>query len=303
MRKIGFGSELSIFLNGKSNFNKQEINSMKEKSVFSVLSIAGFDGSGGAGIQADTKTISSLGCYATNVLTALPVQNTQGVQTIFEIPSEAIDLQIKSILDDIYPDAIKIGMVHSVELVKIIAENLKNYKGPIVFDPVMISTSGHQLIKDETIEACKQLLFPLATLITPNLDEVSVLVGKQIDIPEKMQNAGQIILKMGTKAVLVKGGHLQQDELISYLIQKDQPTQEYSSKRVETKNTHGSGCTLSSAIASYLAQGLSLHESVSKAQKYIDQAIFTAKELKIGKGNGPLNHFFAPEKLIIIDNK
>lgn len=275
---------------------------MKEKKVVSVLSIAGFDGSGGAGIQADTKTISSLGCYATNVLTALPVQNTQGIQRIFEIPSEAIDLQIKSILDDIYPDSIKIGMVHSIELVEIIAENLKDYKGSIVFDPVMISTSGHQLIKDETIDACKALLFPLATLITPNLDEVSVLVGKQIDTTEKMQEAGQSILKMGTKAVLVKGGHLQQDELISYLIQQDKPIESYSSKRIETKNTHGSGCTLSSAIASYLAQGFPLNESVSKAQIYIEQAIFTAKDLKIGKGNGPLNHFFAPEKLIIVDN-
>lgn len=274
---------------------------MKEKKVFSVLSIAGFDGSGGAGIQADTKTISSLGCYATNVLTALPVQNTQGVQTIFEIPSEAIDLQIKSILDDIYPDAIKIGMVHSTELVQIIAENLKNYNGPIVFDPVMISTSGHQLIKDETINACKALLFPLATLITPNLDEVSVLVGKQIDTTEKMQEAGQSILQMGTKAVLVKGGHLQQDELISLLIQKDKPIESYPSKRIETRNTHGSGCTLSSAIASYLAQGLPLNESVSKAQKYIDQAISTAKDLKIGKGNGPLNHFFRPQRLIVTE--
>lgn len=274
---------------------------MKEKKVVSVLSIAGFDGSGGAGIQADTKTISSLGCYATNVLTALPVQSTQGVQRIFEIPSEAIDLQIKSVLDDIYPDAIKIGMVHSIELVKIIAENLKDYKGSIVFDPVMISTSGHQLIKDETIDACKELLFPLATLITPNLDEVSVLVGKQIDTTEKMQEAGQSILKMGAKAVLVKGGHLQQDELISYLIQQDELIESYSSKRIETKNTHGSGCTLSSAIASYLAQGFSLNDSVSKSQLYIDQAISTAKDLKIGKGNGPLNHFFDPQKLIVTE--
>jgi hydroxymethylpyrimidine/phosphomethylpyrimidine kinase len=272
----------------------------KKYKPFSVLSIAGFDGSGGAGIQADTKTISSLGCYATNVLTALPVQNTQGVQRIFEIPSEAIDLQIKSILDDIYPDAIKIGMVHSVELVQIIAENLKDYKGPIIFDPVMISTSGHQLIKDETIDACKEFLFPLATLITPNLDEVSVLVGKQIDTTEKMQEAGQSILKMGTKAVLVKGGHLQQDDLISYLIQQDQPTESYSSKRIETKNTHGSGCTLSSAIASYLAQGFPLNESIFKAQRYIEEAIITAKDLKIGKGNGPLNHFFNPQKIIVI---
>lgn len=274
----------------------------KGRKVFSVLSIAGFDGSGGAGIQADTKTISSLGCYATNVLTALPVQNTQGVQTIFEIPPEAIDLQIRSVFEDIYPDAVKIGMVHSIELVRIIAGNLKNYNGPVVFDPVMVSTSGHQLIKDETIAACKELLFPLATLITPNLDEVSVLVNKQIDTAEKMQEAGKQILEMGAKAVLVKGGHLRQEELISHLMQKNQPVESFASKRIETKNTHGSGCTLSSAIASFLAQGLSLSESVAKAQVYVEQAIFTGKDLEIGKGNGPLNHFFDPKKLIVVES-
>lgn len=271
----------------------------KRYKTFSVLSIAGFDGSGGAGVQADTKTISALGCYATNVLTALPVQNTQGVRSIFEIPSEAIDQQIKAVLEDIYPDAIKIGMVHSVELVEIIADNLKNYQGPIVYDPVMVSTSGHQLIKGDTIEACKEKLFPLAALITPNLDEVSVLVDQQIDTAEKMQQAGKSILEMGCRAVLVKGGHLQQEELISYLIQKDQPAESFASKRIETKNTHGSGCTLSSAVASYLAQGFTLSKSVAKAQVYVGQAILTSKDLEIGKGNGPLNHFFDPKKLIV----
>lgn len=271
----------------------------KQYKTISVLSIAGFDGSGGAGIQADTKTISSLGCYATNVLTALPVQNTQGVQTIFEIPGIAIDQQITSIMDDIYPDAIKIGMVHSVELVEIIAKHLRNYTGPVVFDPVMISTSGHQLIKDETIDACKTHLFPLATLITPNLDEVSVLVNKKIRTVEQMEEAGKQIVEMGTQAVLVKGGHLQQEELTSFLVRSNQPTEQFKSQRIASKNTHGSGCTLSSAIASYLAQGYSLSESVKQAQAYIQQAIETSKDLIIGKGNGPLNHFFDPKKLIL----
>lgn len=271
---------------------------MKYKNVVSVLSIAGFDGSGGAGIQADTKTISSLGCYATNVLTALPVQNTTGVKNIFEIPSQAIDEQIDSILTDIYPDAIKIGMVHSVTLVEIISRHLKHYTGAIVFDPVMVSTSGHQLIQNDTIEACKQLLFPLATLITPNLDEVSVLVGEKVSTVEQMIPAGKKILDMGTKAVLVKGGHLQQDDLISYLIQGDSSPKSFSTKRVETKNMHGSGCTLSSAIASYLAQGYSLEDAVGNGQKYVEQAIIGSSDLIIGKGNGPLNHFFNPEKLI-----
>lgn len=272
---------------------------MKHGKIISVLSIAGFDGSGGAGIQADTKTISSLGCYATNVLTALPVQNTTGVKNIFEIPSQAIDEQLDSILTDIYPDAIKIGMVHSVALVEIIAKYLKDYKGAVVFDPVMVSTSGHQLIQSETIAACKELLFPLATLITPNLDEVSVLVGEKISTVEQMIPAGKKILQMGAGAILVKGGHLQQDDLVSYLIQEGKEPETFSSKRVDTKNMHGSGCTLSSAIASFLAQGFTLSESVGKAQKYVEKAILGSKDLLIGHGNGPLNHLHDPQKLIV----
>jgi len=271
---------------------------MSQNKLISVLSIAGFDGSGGAGIQADTKTISALGCYATNVLTALPVQNTTGVKNIFEIPSQAIDEQIQSILEDIYPDAIKIGMVHSVSLVEIIAKHLKHYTGPIVFDPVMVSTSGHQLIQNETIDACKELLFPLTTLITPNLDEVSLLVGEKITTVDQMLPAGEKIISMGTAAVLVKGGHLDQEELVSYLIQKELPYESFTTMRVQTKNMHGSGCTLSSAIASFLAQGFTLSESVGKAQKYVEQAIIGSSDLVIGKGNGPLNHFFDPQKLI-----
>lgn len=276
---------------------------MKYFKPVSVLSIAGFDGSGGAGIQADTKTISSLGCYATNVLTALPVQNTTGVKNIFEIPSQAIDEQIDSILSDIYPDAIKIGMVHSVALVEIIAKHLKNYTGPIVFDPVMVSTSGHQLIQNETIAACKDLLFPLATLITPNLDEVSVLVNEKITTVEQMIPAGHTILEMGTKAVLVKGGHLQQDDLVSYLIQKGEEPQSFSSQRIDTKNMHGSGCTLSSAIASYLALGDSLSEAVRKGNEYVAHAILGSSDMIIGHGNGPLNHFFDPMKLVKVSDK
>ena len=270
----------------------------KKYKVPTVLSIAGFDGSGGAGIQADTKTISSLGCYAMNVLTALPVQNTQGVKNIFDIPVEAVKEQLDCLFDDIYPDSIKIGMVHNSKLVETISDFLKDYKGSIVFDPVMVSTSGHRLIQEETIAAIKELLFPLAHIITPNLDEVSVLVGREISTVHAMEEVADEILSLGCNAALLKGGHLQSDILTSILIQKNQAAQYFESKRVQTKNTHGSGCSLSSAIASFLARGYHLEQSTENALMYINSAIKGSKDLVIGKGNGPLNHFFNPQRLI-----
>ncbi len=270
----------------------------KKYKVPTVLSIAGFDGSGGAGIQADTKTISSLGCYAMNVLTALPVQNTQGVKNIFDIPVEAVKEQLDCLFEDIYPDSIKIGMVHNSKLVETISDFLKDYKGSIVFDPVMVSTSGHRLIQEETIAAIKELLFPIAHIITPNLDEVSVLVGREISTVHAMEEVADEILSLGCNAALLKGGHLQSDILTSILIQKNQAAQYFESKRVQTKNTHGSGCSLSSAIASFLARGYHLEQSTENALMYINSAIKGSKDLVIGKGNGPLNHFFNPQRLI-----
>ncbi|WP_312697525.1 bifunctional hydroxymethylpyrimidine kinase/phosphomethylpyrimidine kinase [Sphingobacterium mizutaii] len=270
----------------------------KKYKVPTVLSIAGFDGSGGAGIQADTKTISSLGCYAMNVLTALPVQNTQGVKNIFDIPVEAVKEQLDCLFEDIYPDSIKIGMVHNSKLVETIADFLKDYKGSIVFDPVMVSTSGHRLIQEETIAAIKELLFPIAHIITPNLDEVSVLVGREISTVHAMEEVADEILSLGCNAALLKGGHLQSDILTSILIQKNQAAQYFESRRVQTKNTHGSGCSLSSAIASFLARGYHLEQSTENALMYINSAIKGSKDLVIGKGNGPLNHFFNPQRLI-----
>lgn len=270
----------------------------KKYKVPTVLSIAGFDGSGGAGIQADTKTISSLGCYAMNVLTALPVQNTQGVKNIFDIPVEAVKEQLDCLFEDIYPDSIKIGMVHNSKLVETISDFLKDYKGSIVFDPVMVSTSGHRLIQEETIAAIKELLFPIAQIITPNLDEVSVLVGREISTVHAMEEVADEILSLGCNAALLKGGHLQSDILTSILIQKNQAAQYFESRRVQTKNTHGSGCSLSSAIASFLARGYHLEQSTENALMYINSAIKGSKDLVIGKGNGPLNHFFNPQRLI-----
>lgn len=269
-------------------------------TVASVLSIAGFDGSGGAGIQADTKTISALGCYAMNALTALPVQNTQGVKKIYEIPTQAIKDQLETIFEDIYPTSVKIGMVHNTALVELIADFLKDYTGNIVFDPVMVSTSGHRLIQADTVQACIDRLFPLATLITPNLDEVAVLINQKVDSLSKMRTAGNKLIEMGCKAVLVKGGHLPGTDVSSILIGKSIDVQ-FDSTKIETRNTHGSGCTLSSAIASYLAHGEDLTTAVENSLDYVHAAIVGSQKLVIGKGNGPLNHLFNPQKLIAYD--
>ncbi|WP_121667477.1 bifunctional hydroxymethylpyrimidine kinase/phosphomethylpyrimidine kinase [Mesonia aquimarina] len=265
----------------------------------SVLTIAGFDGSGGAGIQADMKTISALGCYATSALTALPVQNTTGVKSIFSIPEKVVGEQIKTIMEDIFPDAIKIGMVHTSALVAIIVEKLKHSPNlPIVFDPVMVATSGDKLIKEETIQTIIQQLFPIANVITPNLDEAEILAHMKIETVEEMKIAGKKIMELGCQSVLLKGGHLKTEKLTSLYFLPDGNIERFEFSKYETNNTHGSGCTLSSAIASYLAQGKSLLEAVSLGQDYIHQAIFHGKDVTIGKGNGPVNHFFNPQKLI-----
>lgn len=271
---------------------------MKNLAYKTVLSIAGFDGSGGAGIQADTKTISALGCYATNVLTALPVQNTQGVRNIFPIPMEAVREQLDCIFDDIVPDAIKIGMVHTPELVTIIANKLKQFPEiPVVFDPVMVSTSGHHLINKETIEEIIFQLFPLADVITPNMGEAAVLVNQSIENLDDMKKAIFKINDLGTKTVLLKGGHLKSEVLTSLFLDEQNEIHSFEFEKFETQNTHGSGCTLSSAIASYLALGKSLLDAVTLGQNYVHHAIENAVNVKIGKGNGPLNHFYNPQKM------
>jgi len=275
---------------------------MKRYSYKSVLSIAGFDGSGGAGIQADTKTISALGCYATNVLTALPVQNTQGVRNIYSIPMEAVKEQLDCIFDDITPDAVKIGMVHTPELVEIIKDKLILYPEiPIVFDPVMVATSGHHLINQETVQEIVDQLFPLATIITPNMDEASVLVNQSINNLEDMEQAIIQISEMNINSVLLKGGHLKTEELTSLFLDEEKDIHRFSFPKLETNNTHGSGCTLSSAIASYLALGKKLLEAVTLAQSYVHLAIENSSNVKIGKGNGPLNHFYNPQKLYLYE--
>ncbi|MCL6217214.1 bifunctional hydroxymethylpyrimidine kinase/phosphomethylpyrimidine kinase [Zunongwangia pacifica] len=272
---------------------------MKTYKYPSTLTIAGFDGSGGAGIQADIKTFSALGCYATSVLTALPVQNTTGVKNIFPIPYQAVSEQMDSIFEDIFPDAVKIGMVHTPELVETIVNGLKKYpKTPLVFDPVMVATSGHKLIENQTIKTIIQKLFPLADVITPNMDEASVLAEMEVETLDDMKKAGEKIMNLGCKSVLIKGGHLKTEKITSLYFSEDGNIHSYEFEKFNTNNTHGSGCTLSSAIAAYLAKGENLMNAVKLGQEFAHDAIDHGKDVTTGKGNGPLNHFFNPQKLI-----
>lgn len=272
---------------------------MKKYTYNSVLTIAGFDGSGGAGIQADIKTFSALGSYATSVLTALPVQNTQGVRSIYSIPLQAVVDQIRAILDDIFPSAIKIGMVHTPELVSAIVNTLAEYpKIPLVFDPVMVATSGDQLIQNDTVAAIIDTLIPIADIITPNMDEAAILAGMPVKTLDEMILAGAKIRKLGCRSLLLKGGHLESERITSLFIDQQNVTHSFETLKINTNNTHGSGCTLSSAIAAYLGHGKSLLEAVTLGQEYVFEAIDKGKDVQTGKGNGPLNHFFNPQKLV-----
>lgn len=272
---------------------------MKKYKYPSVLTIAGFDGSGGAGIQADIKTTSALGCFSTSVLTALPVQNTRGVRKIYPIPVEAVADQIEAILDDIFPDAIKIGMVHTPQLVEAIVATLSKYKKiPLVFDPVMVATSGHRLIEEETISAIIEQLFPIADVITPNMDEAAILAKMKVENVDDMYLAGKVIKQLGCKTILLKGGHQETSTITSLFCDEQDHYHSFETVKFDTHNTHGSGCTLSSAIAAYLAQGKTLYDAVSLGQQYVFQAIESGKDVQTGLGNGPLNHFFNPQKLI-----
>lgn len=272
---------------------------MKQYKYPSVLTIAGFDGSGGAGLQADIKTISALGCYATSVLTALPVQNTMGVRNIYPVPIRAVSDQLAAIFEDIVPDAVKIGMVHTPELVQVIAAVLMEYPEiPVVFDPVMVATSGHRLIEEETILAITEKLFPLAEIITPNMDEAAVLAQMEVRTLDDMYKAAEYIKEMGCGNLLLKGGHQEGPKIVSLFADNKNRVCEFETIKLVTTNTHGSGCTLSSAIASFRAQGNKLHEAVALGQRYVFDAIKHGADVQTGKGNGPLNHFFNPQKLL-----
>ena len=254
-----------------------------------ALSIAGSDSSGGAGIQADMKTMSAHGVYAMTAITALTAQNTTGVTGIFEVTPEFLSDQLDAVFTDIFPDAVKIGMVSSAALIHVIAQKLTDYKARhIVVDPVMVATSGSKLIQDEAIDTLKNALLPIAELVTPNIPEAEILSGMEIHCPQDMEQAARAISETYHCAVLLKGGHDLNDA--NDLLYKDGTAPWFRGRRIDNPNTHGTGCTLSSAIASNLACGMELEEAVRSAKAYISGAL--AAMLNLGKGRGPMNHLF-----------
>lgn len=257
--------------------------------MYTALTIAGSDCSGGAGIQADIKTMSAYDVYAMSAITALTAQNTMGVSGIMEVTSAFLEQQLDSIFTDIFPDAVKIGMVSSEKLILSIAKKLVFYKAKnIVVDPVMVSTSGSRLISEEAISVLKDFLFPLASVLTPNIPEAEVIAQMQIDSKEDMIQAARKISDAYGCPVLCKGGHSFADA--DDLLYEDGVITWIAGRRINNPNTHGTGCTLSSAIASNLAKGLSLVEAVKDAKEYVTKAI--EANLNLGRGRGPLNHMW-----------
>lgn len=261
-----------------------------------VLTIAGSDSIGGAGIQGDIKTISALGCYAMSVVTALTAQNTDGVDGVFEIPGEFVKAQMKSVFSDIFPDAVKIGMLGNENIINAVSDVLENYNAVnVVIDPVMVSTSGKSLLSKTGIDVLENRLFPLSDLITPNLPEAEALTGIKINSRKDMEKAAESLFDTCRGSVLLKGGHMSGSA--ADLLFDGNAFTWFESKRILNSNTHGTGCTLSSAIAVFLARGLNLKHSVLEAKKYISGAI--ADGLDLGHGNGPLNHFYKNKKGVI----
>jgi len=253
-----------------------------------ALTIAGSDSGGGAGIQADLKTFSALGVYGMSVLTSITAQNTVGVQGVQDLPPDFVGLQIDSVMQDIGADAVKTGMLSNTQIIKIVNKKIKEYQVKnLVIDPVMVAKGGDRLLREDAIEALKEDLIPLAMVVTPNLSEAEVLTGLNIKNIDDMKEAARKIYKLGPKNVLIKGGHLLSNQAVD-LLYNGESFKEFSSERINTKNTHGTGCTLSSAIAAGLAQEREVEEAVEIAKRYITLAI--KNSLAIGHGHGPLNH-------------
>lgn len=259
-----------------------------------VLAIAGSDSGGGAGIQADIKTISACGCFATTAITAITAQNTLGVTDIHPIPVRTLKKQIEAVLEDIGTDSIKVGMLHNSEAILTVRDTLKQFNMTnIVLDPVMVSTSGNTLLQSEAINTLVDELIPMVKVITPNIPEAEILLGEKglclNNLVEHAQNLGNKY----KVSVLLKAGHLKDNELIDvFFNQETNEVLELKSQRIITKNTHGTGCTLSSALAAYIAQGFELNDAVQKAKDYINNAIIAGVDYTIGKGHGPVKHFY-----------
>jgi hydroxymethylpyrimidine/phosphomethylpyrimidine kinase len=261
-----------------------------------VLTIAGSDSGGGAGIQADLKTFSALGCFGMTAITALTAQNTQGVQGIHAVPAAFLKAQLQSVLDDIGVDAVKIGMLHAPEIVEVVAWAIDHYQlKQVVLDPVMVATSGDRLIAEETIAVLVRELFPRVQLLTPNLDEAALLLGHPLSEVAQLPQAAADLQAMGATGVLLKGGHLAGNEVVDVLALAGQEALQFNAARIHSHNVHGTGCSLSSAIAAHLALGHRMDSAVAHARQFILQAIATGAQVRTGHGHGPLNHGFAPQ--------
>ncbi len=265
-----------------------------------VLTIAGSDSGGGAGIQADLKTFAALGCYGMSAITALTAQNTVEVTAIHGAPPEFLAAQIDAVVSDIGVHAVKIGMLHSEAIVRVVAQAIDRHELPhVVLDPVMVSAAGARLIESPAVQALVTELFPRATLVTPNLDEAALLLDRPVPVADEMQATAHALLQLGARAVLLKGGHLPGEQISDLLVERGGELHTMQARRVDTPNLHGAGCTLSSAVAAFLAQGLPLRLAVEAAHSYVVDAIQEGALIKTGHGVGPLNHGFAPRATLL----
>lgn len=278
---------------------------MKSRKTYPVvLSIAGSDSSGGAGIQADLKTFSALGVYGTTAITAITAQNTQGVISQFALTPQIVYDQLIAVIEDINPLVVKIGMLANSDIVIAVANALSKYSIPLILDPVIISSSGHRLLSVEAIDVIKERLLPMATLITPNIPEMEYLTNMSLSSDEEKYDAAQNLMSFGINAILLKGGHENGDEKIDILYLKSEKGVKisyFSSPTIPTKNIHGTGCTLSSAIAAFMARGKCMEDAISMAKDFISDAIHHGADIEIGRGHGPVNHGFNPLKMMIND--
>jgi hydroxymethylpyrimidine/phosphomethylpyrimidine kinase len=263
-----------------------------------VLSIAGSDSGGGAGIQADLKTFAALGCFGMTAITAITAQNTLGVRAIHGLPLQLLRDQIDAVIDDIGVDAVKIGMLHAPDIVRTVAEAIDRHGlTQVVFDPVMVATSGAVLIDQTAVQVLVRELFPRVALITPNLDEAALLVGYPLLSERDLDRAAHTLLDQGARAVLLKGGHMPGDQVADLLLTRSGEKTWMRAPRIASANTHGTGCTLSSAIAAHLALGAPLTEAVQLARDFVRQALRAGAAVRTGAGSGPLNHASAPQPM------
>lgn len=272
------------------------------KSYPIALSIAGSDSSGGAGIQADIKTFSALGVYGATAITAITAQNTLGVHSQLAIDPQMVYDQICAVVDDLHPQVVKIGMLSNEGIVRAVAEALRKYQLPVILDPVIISTSGHRLLSEDAQEVLKHKLLPLSTLVTPNIPEMSTLTAMPLATFEDKERAAQYLMQYGATSVLLKGGHEEGDtksDILFSMSPSGVQSTIFSSQTIQTRNTHGTGCTLSAAIAAFMARGLSVGDAVAEAKRYVSEAILSGADVSMGGGFGPVNHGFNPVKMII----